>query len=438
MKNRVFILLLIYIITQILSAKPKNIIVCIGDGMGFNHVKVSDYYEFGEEGNQIYEQFPIKLAMSTCSTGNGSYDPSRAWNNFRYLKSGYTDSAAAATAMATGSKTKNGMLGIDASGNNVSNVTETAIKLKKSTGFVTTVPYSHATPAGFSIHAKSRDDYHHISQDIVLDSNLSVAFGGGNPDARDHNNFHYIGPEDFWKWLPRNDTSYKDKSVQDIDGDKIPDPWTFISDRKDFLKYAIGDTPKRILGVYKSAKYGQETRVGDAKALPFEVPFDESLPTLLEMTAVALNVLDNNPEGFFLLVEGGAIDSAAHENESGRLVEEMLSFNETVRMINTWVEENSNWDETLLIVTADHETGCIWGPDADDKESFRPILNNGKGILPGFQFYSDGHTNSLVPFFAKGVDSDLFTSEADENDPVRGAYLDNAEMGKVLNNLWMN
>ncbi|MBN2829946.1 MAG: alkaline phosphatase [Candidatus Cloacimonetes bacterium] len=436
MRNRTVVIIIFSLFILMLSAKPKNIIVCIGDGMGFNDVTISNFYEYGKEGMQVYEQFPVKLAMSTWSLNNGDYQQGKAWNDYKYIKSGFTDSAASATAMATGVKTKNGILGTSESGEKIENLTEKAIKLSKSAGIVTTVPYTHATPAGFTIHAESRNSYQEIAQEIVFNTCLSVAIGGGNPDSRKSNKYKYIGPEEFWKWLPKKETTFNEQTVMDIDGDSVPDPWTFITVKDDFLKYAVGDTPKRLLGVNESVKYGQQSRDGDTKALPFVVPLDENIPSLSEMTAVALNVLDNNPEGFFLLVEGGAIDPAAHENEPGRLIEEMLSFNETIRFISEWVEKNSNWKETLVIVTADHETGCIWGEGTEDNKYFQPIVNKGKGVLPGFVFNSGDHTNSLVPFYAKGADAKLFKKEADEKDPVRGKYLDNAEMGKVLNKLW--
>ncbi|MDP8232694.1 MAG: alkaline phosphatase [Candidatus Zophobacter franzmannii] len=449
MKKFKITLLLMLLIVVSINATPKNIIVCIGDGMGFNHVKVGDYYEFGEEGKQAYENFPVKLAMSTWSLTNGGYDSKLAWESFKYLKSGikneqdsvyvagFTDSAASATAMSTGVKTKNGILGFDENGNKLKSFGERATDKGKSVGFVTTVPYCHATPAGFVTNKKYRKDYHDIAMNIVFDSNVAVAIGGANPDMRDYKPNKYIGPKDFWEWLPTNETQYNDRIVNDIDEDGQPDPWTLMTKREDFVKYGTGDTPKRILGVYESAKNGQQTRGGDDKADAFVVPFDEKVPTLSEMTATALNVLDNDEDGFFLLVEGGAIDYAGHYRQPGRLVEEMLDFNATIRFIENWVEENSSWKETLVIVTADHETGCVWGKSPGEEiEEFVPVQNNGIGKMPGFTFYSGNHTNSLVPFYAKGRDAKKFKRMANEKDSVRGKYLDNAEMGQVLHKLW--
>ncbi len=80
------------------------------------------------------------------------------------------------------------------------------------------------------------------------------------------------------------------------------------------------------------------------------------------MTKAALNVLDDDPNGFFIMIEGGAVDWAAHANQSGRLIEEMNDFNKSIEAVIRWIDTNSNWNETLVIITADHETGHLTGP----------------------------------------------------------------------------
>jgi len=145
-----------------------------------------------------------------------------------------------------------------------------------------------------------------------------------------------------------------------------------------------------------------------------------------------------------VMIEGGAIDWACHANSLPRLIEEEIEFNRAVETVVNWVEKKSNWDETLLIVTGDHETGYITGPgsgpDNDDindsiKPIWNPLVNNGAGNLPGIWWHSGGHTNSLIPIFVKGNGSELFLKYADDNDPVRGAYIDNTEIAKVIFNL---
>jgi alkaline phosphatase len=150
------------------------------------------------------------------------------------------------------------------------------------------------------------------------------------------------------------------------------------------------------------------------------------------MAGGALNVLDNNPKGFFLMIEGGAIDWASHSNQKGRLIEEMKSFNEAIQRVVDWVNTKSNWNETLVIVTGDHETGFLWG-----EEPFYPLVDSGPNNLPIMKFHSANHTNSLIPFYAKGTGSNLYQNFADEYDSVRGPYIQNSEVAQLIHLLWV-
>ncbi len=436
--KRLYIIPIFLLLIINLFSEPKNVILCIGDGMGFNHVKISNYYDYGEDNKQIYQQFPIKLAMSTWSATNGSYSTEKAWESYEYLMSGFTDSSASITAITTGIKTDNTKLNFDPQGKAIRPIGDYVVDTGRSLGVVTTVPFSHATPAGVITSMEYRKDYYQIAHNMVLNSKASVIMSGGSPEYREDKSSKYIGPASFWKWLKTGNTTFENISVQDIDNDQQPDAWTFITNRDDFIKYGTGNTPKRLIGVNTSAKNGQQTRLGDTKANPYEVPFDETIASLKEMTKAALNVLDNNETGFFLMVEGGAIDYSGHYNQPGRLVEEMNGFNETIEEVCNWVEQNSSWDETLVIVTADHECGCVWGPPSKNKSEFNEIVNNGKDKLPGFVFNSSDHTNSLVPFYAKGNEADLFTKMIKGNDKVKGEYIDNTDIGKTLRIFFSN
>jgi alkaline phosphatase len=177
----------------------------------------------------------------------------------------------------------------------------------------------------------------------------------------------------------------------------------------------------------------QQLRSGDPNASPFVVPFNQSVPTLVEMTRAALNILDDDRDGIFLMIEGGAVDWASHLHESGRMIEEHIDFDLAVEAVMDWVQANSNWGETLLIVTSDHENGYVLGPGSDP--TWEPIVNNGAGYLPGMEWYYTNHTNSLVPFYAKGDAARFFHNYATLIDPVRGRYLDNTSIAKVIFNL---
>jgi alkaline phosphatase len=132
------------------------------------------------------------------------------------------------------------------------------------------------------------------------------------------------------------------------------------------------------------------------------------------------------------MVEGGAVDWASHANQSGRVIEEEIDFNRSVEAVVAWVQANSNWGETLVIVTGDHETGYLCGPGSAAASSEQPIVNNGRGVQPGMEWNSGSHTNSLIPFFAKGTRSQLFKEKAVNVDPVRGRYIDNLDVALVI------
>ena len=150
------------------------------------------------------------------------------------------------------------------------------------------------------------------------------------------------------------------------------------------------------------------------------------------MTGGALNVLDNNSKGFFVMIEGGATDWDSHESQKGRLIDEMTGFFDAVNTVVSWVEKNSNWNETMLIITGDHETGLLWG-----EKPFIPLTDRGKGDLPVMNFFSDNHSNSLVPFYAKGAGIELYQNFADERDSVRGPFIQNSEISQLIRFLWV-
>ncbi len=418
------------------ASTPKNIVFMISDGCGYNHIEATSIFEHGKAGSQIYEQFPIKYGMSTYPANGSGYNPDSAWSRFDYIRKKVTDSAASGTAMATGEKTYNSFIGVDSTKNKVKNIIERLEESGKATGVITTVSISHATPATFVAHNEYRGNYIEIAREMILESHVEVIMGAGHPfydeagQLKSDSSFKYVGGKDVWAALLGG------VAGNDADGDSIADPWLLIQDRAEFQQLMTGATPKRIIGIPKVAKTLQQERSGDTNADAFVVPFIETVPTLEEMTRAALNILDNDPDGFFIMIEGGAIDWASHDNQYGRMIEEEIGFNQAVAAVVKWVEENSSWDETLVIVTADHETGYLTGLNSgtgdDGKPIWHPIANRGQGITPGLQWNSDGHTNSLVPFFAKGAGSEVFHEFANETDPVRGKYLDNAELGQAL------
>ena len=420
-----------------LKHAPKNVIIFIADGCGFNHIKAADYYLCGDFPCPQYEDFPVQMAMSTYAAG-GNYDPDAAWSSFNYVKINPTDSAAAATAMAAGTKSYNAAIGVDSDGKVVLNLVERAEQLGKATGVVTSVPFNHATPAGFVAHNTSRNNYTQIADDMVNESTADVVMGCGHPfyDAdgrnRSYPRYKYISST-VWNGLVNGSAG------GDADGDGIADPWMLIETREQFQALAAGPAPKRVFGLVRVYETLQEKRSGNSHADPYQVPLVETVPTLEEMTLAALNIIDDDPDGFFLMIEGGAIDWAAHSNESGRLIEEIEDFNNSIEAVVGWMHKNSNWGETLIIITADHETGYLTGPGSGQQPEgavWNDLVNNGLGNLPDMEWNSGSHTNSLVPFFAKGRGANLFKDRIVGHDPVRGQYIDNTSIANVIFSLW--
>lgn len=476
---------------------PKNVIIMIGDGMGYNQVDLMNAEDSGNVHWQVdrggdnkvkpagHNTDPAEgwqswshLGMSTHWVDGPVYDPAESWTDFEWNKESPTDSAAAGTAMASGEKTYNGGLGVDADGNVLENLSERAHALGKSAGVVSSVPYSHATPAAFSAHNESRNNYHDIAHQQVT-GDLEVVMGAGHPLYSDDNellaegDFSYISEED-WNALADGETDR-----------------TLVETNEDFEALTAGDTPESIFGVAQVASTLQQGR-SDSAALNDVV----DLPT---MTAGALNVLDNNDEGFSLMVEGGAIDWTGHANDSERTIEEMRDFDAAVDTVLDWVETNSSWDDTLVVVTADHETGYLYGELEDDfsaiipgaAEQTAPVTNdqatadsagepaqanvqgsnepavqkpNGdveettsdetapapiadtmspayapvESVDAAHSWNSGNHTNQLVPFFYKGAGAETVTGLATDLDPIRGEYFDNITLPAwLLEEAWV-
>jgi alkaline phosphatase len=422
-------LFLILLFTHILQARKCNVIVMIADGWGYNQILATDYWNGSKAG---YENWETAYAMSTFMD-QGSYNPAWIWKNFDHVKYGATDSGAAATAMAAGVKTFWGAIGLGPDNEPVENLVERAESLGMATGVITSVPWSHATPACFVAHNSSRNNYSMIAYEMITKSAVDVIMGGGHPHfdengaAADTSDFHFVGGDSLWNALVAGTEG------GDADGDGVADPWTLIQTRKEFRKLGFGKTPKRVIGVARVKETLQEKRSGaDKQDLPYTDPFIKRIPTLAEMTRGALNVLDNDPDGFFLMIEGGAVDWANHDNLLGRMIEEMDDFNHAFDTVIHWVETRSRWDETLVIVTGDHETGFLTGPGSEETGEFSPVTDNGPGKLPGFQYHSDNHTNSLIPLYAKGIGSDRFGMQVVDDDSVRGEYIDNTAVAHIV------
>ena len=411
------------------ETRAKNIIIMIADGCGYNHINATNYYATGELNSQIYESFPVHFPVSTAPAMSGKFNSEMglSWQNgynsgLTYSDSNWrnispTGSGAAATAIASGRKTYNASIGMDIYFKPLKSIAEKAKELGKSAGLVTTVPFAHATPASFASHNVHRDNYEEIAREMIK-SNMDIIFGCGHPDYDDDGksveapDYKYVGGKKFWeKYISGKNYGRR-----------------LITKQSEFEKLLMNPTDEKLLGLPLVHSTLQAGRGGDANAGPYKVPYNSAIPNLKLLTKTALSSLSQNPKGFFLMIEGGAVDWAAHSNQSGRMIEELNSFNKTVESVVKWIETNSSWDETLLIVTSDHETGYLTGTNGYNSN----IVSNGKGKVPNMMWNSKKHTNVLIPLYAKGIGSDLFDDYADEIDSLRGYFIQNSEIGQIM------
>lgn len=439
---------------SIVAAATKHVILMISDGAGFNTWNVTSMFEGKWDASkgrstQIYNGSQwVQLACSTFPLSTSKvptrkgvqdatlvYDPAKAWNRedrYTWLKSTYTDSAAAATALSTGQKTYNHAINWSDMNRPISpTMCEAAKAAGKAAGVITTVQWSHATPAGLSnAHSDQRDDYARIAAQMLNGRVMDVVMGAGNPDYDNNGakitgkkkDYQYVGGAAAWKAL---------EEARACPG-KTYQGFRPVSTKAEFEALISGPTPARVVGTAQVGLTLQQSRKGTNTNDPAQdTPMNPGLPDLVTMTKGALNVLSKNPKGLFLMIEGGAVDWANHKNQSGRMVQEQVEFNAAVQAVVAWVEANSNWQDTLLVITADHETGLLWGPNSD-KVAFDPIVTNGPGRMPAMKYNSKNHANALVPVFARGRGSELLAAQVVGKDPVRGPYVDNTIVARVL------
>jgi len=460
---------------------PKNVIVMINDGAGWGTWDATAYWQYGSREALPYAGFlhygmtTYPLNTSDVPTRNPAslvgYDPAKAWDTtpiddevlpfaaYRYLDTTPTDSAASGTALSSGVKTYWTAVNYNNFGQPVEYSALVAKRTGRAAGVVTSVPFPHATPAAFAAQNPLRKNYTQIAHQMLTEGHLDVIMGTAGARGYDINGQPYK-PMTTHEWAAVRQKSLH-HVVEDADWELLEAgnylaqgetaPWQLIREKSAFDALADGSLVPGgpLIGVPNVATTLQFARqaavVGDDPSNPSGVAYIDTVPTLATMTTGALKHLARRSEvGFFLMIEGGATDWAAHTSsqpqpEYGRLIEETLDFNNAVSAVIAWVEANSSWDETLLIITTDHGNGAPFGPDAQTVP-FQPVTNNGKGVMPGITFRkTGGHTNALVPLWAKGVGSEQFARRVRGIDSsyakhVRwndGSYVDNTDVGKV-------
>lgn len=316
------------------AKEPKNIILLIGDGMGLSAVSAGFYY--GNEASQFYRFKEISLQKNNSLTHK------------------VTDSAASGTALATGTKTYNGAIGVDTSRTAHTSIAEIASSLGKSTGVVATSTISHATPASFYAHVEQRNMEDEICAQLV-ESDIDFFAGGGHR--------HFVQRED-----GRNLMTEAKESGYVMDTTSLPSPESLEAEQRYGFLLASGAMPP--------AAQGRGSFLPDA-------------------TSLSINFLSKNEKGFFLMVEGSQIDWAGHANNKDYLISEQLDFEQVVKVALDFAEKDGN---TLVVVTADHETG-----------GFTLASQDGNYAEIGPSFATGGHSATLIPVFAYGPGAEEFT-----------------------------
>lgn len=326
---------------------PKNIILIIGDGMGQGALKLTSLYQHKAEGCLLMEQLPVSVL---CTTYSASAD--------------VTDSAAAATAFACGCKTDNGFLGITSDKKRLTSVAEAARQQGRAIGLITSDAITGATPAGFFAHQASRGSYSGVADDAAA-SGFDILIGNENGQA--------------W-FLPQGNGGQR-ADTRNVQNEMIAAGYTLASNAAAF---AQAPEDKRILG-FMNVKSVLSTE-----------------QILAELTETALRRLSKNEKGFFMMVECTITDSGGHSNKPDLSVLGTLQVDWIVRSAVAFARKRG---DTLVMVTADHETGGLCTAMSHTHPE-RLLID----------YTATSHTAAPVEFFAFGPGSQLFSGVIDNTD----------------------
>jgi alkaline phosphatase len=348
-------------------AGTRNVILLIGDGFGSAQMSLGIQYA------SLVEERELHIA-SLMRDGNTGYSQPLPFNSI------VIDSAASATQMATGQQVRNDTLGLSPDGYPIETILEWAHEHGLGTGLVTNMRITHATPAAFAVHQRSRYDSEQVlADDLLQQRDADVLLGGG---AR------ALVPAGsrVSEALPGIPADLDGESNRDDELNWVEEltaqGYDIASDRQS-LQTAAGHATK-LLGMFS------------ASHLPFVIDRRHmnvaGVPTLAEMTTAALDVLSRRDEGFFMLVEGGNIDQAGHANDPGALLHEILDFDEAVGKALEFQRSHAN---TLVIVTGDHSTGGFSFNDAHLGPVADLPLESGIVYQPGRRYPTKDHLEIL-------------------------------------------
>lgn len=316
----------------------KNVILLIGDGMGPQQIGLLMSYAHLAPNSVVADRTPaIERMMQQGNVAVVRTDPHNAV---------VTDSAAAATQLSTGQPAGSEMIGLNYKGERADTVLEIAKANGKSTGLVSDTRITHATPAAFAAHQTHRTKENEIAEDLIANG-VDVLLSGGMRN-----------------WLPQS-VNNKDSAAYlaaiqmnsgqfDVSSKRKDNRNLLVEARSDyqlvFDRFALSKVKSgRVLGLFANSE------MYDAMSERQTIASQErSQPTLVEMSTQAIEILEKNPQGFFLMIEGGQIDWAGHNNDTGTMLHELLRFDKVVNAVLEWAEGR---EDTIVLVTADHETG---------------------------------------------------------------------------------
>lgn len=364
----------------------KNIIFMVSDGMSAGTLTMADLYlnrKYGRSSNWLNLYRLGKGTRGLMDTGSAS--------------SLVTDSAAASSAWGGGFRVNNGAINVGPNGEQHEPILQKLKSVGKSVGCVTTVPITHATPAGFCIHVTSRDDQSKIAE-LYLPLKFDVMMGGGN---------------DYFSGTKRKDG-------KDMYRQFTANGYTVVRDRAALLQLR---SHQPVLGVF-----------GD-DGLPYTLDRNQdqnlqaTVPTLAEMTKSAIAQLNGNKNGFALQVEGGKVDWAAHANDVGGLIYDQVAFDEAIGVALDFAEQDGH---TLVIITTDHgnaNPGLFYADEADKNfDNIQNFNHTNEWVLK--QIHKDDTAARVVELIADAQNFRITTAEA--NDLLK-YYQTTAENG-IYNN----
>ncbi|MFO8057195.1 MAG: alkaline phosphatase [bacterium] len=323
------------------AGSAENVILLIGDGMGIGQVYAGRVYLQGPEHPLKWEKLPHRGQVTTCAMY------------------GITDSAASGSAMATGHKAMTTTISMDHKREKHYKTILEHVQDYKATGLVTNTNLWDATPAVFAAHSPSRSKSFDIARQMVSHE-VDVMLGGGANE--------FSGNDEVGNQMERaRGMGYK------------------VVRTRDELKAVDPAVTRKLMGIFKGG------------SLRFEVDWkpEHNEPHLSEMAQKALEVLEKDERGMFLMIEGAHIDHACHKVSMDKLLGQMKEFDKTVNMVLDWQEEHP---DTLVIITADHETGGIrvWPKDYRKGDEIKVWWTT--ALVPGYA----GHSSQRVPIYARG------------------------------------